>query len=88
MNLFGLFFILSFFKLLYGSSFWNNLQNDDINLYRRVTLAERLAKKLRKHELDLKFLVTTPETGVYQRVGRMLKIIRRNVKVNFIAAYY
>ena len=77
MNLFGLFFILSFFKLLYGSSFWNNLQNDDINLYRRVTLAERLAKKLRKHELDLKFLVTTPETGVYPKFTR-----RKNVKNN------
>ena len=55
MNLFGLFFILSFFKLSYGSIFWNNLRNDDINLYRRVTLAECLAKKLKKHKLDLKF---------------------------------
>ena len=77
MNLFGLFFILSFFKLSYGSIFWNNLRNDDINLYRRVTLAERLAKKLRKHELDLKFLVTTPETGVYPKFTR-----RKNVKNN------
>ena len=40
----------------YGSNFWNNLRNDDIDLYRRATLAARLAKKLRKHELDLKFL--------------------------------
>ena len=46
MNLFRLSFILYFLKLLYGLNFWNNLQNDDIDLYRRATLAERLAKKL------------------------------------------
>ena len=77
MNLFGLSFILYFFKLPYGSNFWNNLRNDDINLHRRVTLAERLAKKLRKHELDLKFLVTTRDTEIYPKFTRW-----KNVKNN------
>ena len=90
MNLFGLSFILCFFKLSYGSNFWNNLGNDDNNLYRREALAERVAEKLRKHELDVKFLVTAHDTGVYPklRVGRVLKIIRRNLKVNFMVTYY
>ena len=77
MNLFRLPFILYFFKLSYGSSFWNNLRNDDINLYRRATLAEHLAKKLRKRELDLKFLVTARDTGVYAKFTRS-----KNVKNN------
>ena len=74
----------------YGSSFWNNHRNDDINLYRRATLAERLAKKLRKHELDLKFLVTARGTGVYPKSTRWKNVKNNNkkCKVNFIAAYY
>ena len=61
----------------YGSKFWNKLRNGDIDLCRRVTLAERLAKKLRMHELDLKFLVVARDRGVY------LKFIRwKNVKNN------
>ena len=67
MNLFGLSFILYFFKLSYGSNFWNNLQNDDTDLYNTATLAELWATKLRKHELDLKFLGTTCDTGVYPK---------------------
>ena len=58
----------------YGSNFWNKLQNDDINLYRRATLAEHLAEKLRKHELDLKFLVTDCDTGVYPKFTRWKKV--------------
>ena len=60
----------TFFKLSYGSKFWKNLRNDDIDLYRRATLAERLAKKLRKHELDLKFLVTARDTGFFPKFTR------------------
>ena len=61
----------------YGSKFWNKLRNGDIDLCRRVTLAEHLAKKLRMHELDLKFLVAARDRGVY------LKFIRwKNVKNN------
>ena len=50
---------------------------DDIDLYRRVTLAESLAKKLRKHELDLKFLITACDTGVYPKFTHW-----KNVKNN------
>ena len=80
MNLFGLSFILYFFKLSYVSNFWNNLRNDDIDLYRRATLAERLAKKLRKHELDLKFLVTACDTGVYPKFTRWKNVKNNNMK--------
>ena len=55
--------MLYFFKLSYGSKFWNNLWNDDIGLYRRVTLTERLAQKLRKHE----FLVITRDARLYPK---------------------
>ena len=90
MNLFGLSFILHFFKLSYGSNFQNNLQNNDTDFYRRVTLVEYLAKKSRKHELDLKFLVTAPYTGVYPKFMRWknVKNNKKNVKVNFIITYY
>ena len=54
----------------YGSKLWNNLRNDSIDLYRTATLAERLAKKLRKHELDLKFLATARDTVVYPKFTR------------------
>ena len=80
MNLFGLSFILYFFKLSYGSNFWNNLRNDDIDLYRRAALAECLAKKLRKHELDLKFLVTARGTGVYPKFTRWKNVKNNNKK--------
>ena len=46
---------------------------------------QNVAKKLRKHELDLKILVTARATGVYPKFTRW-KI--RNVKVDFIVAYY
>ena len=72
--------MLLFFRLSYGSSVWNNLRNDDINLYRRATLAERLAKKLRKHELDLKFLVRSRDTGVYPKFTRWENIKNKKKK--------
>ena len=80
MNLFGLSFILYFFKLSYGSNFWNNLRNNDIDLYRRVKLAEHLAKKLRKHELDLKFFVTACDTGVYPKFACWKNVKSNNKK--------
>ena len=86
MNLFGLSFILCFFKLSYGSNFWNNLGNDDINLYRREALAERVAEKLRKHELDVKFLVTAHDTGVYPKFTRWKSI--KNNKKKFKSKFY
>ena len=64
----------------YGSNFWNNIRNDDIDLYRRKTLAERLAKKLRKHELDLKFLVTARDTGVYPKFTHWKNVKNNNKK--------
>ena len=63
-------FILYFFQIVIWFKF-------DINLHRRATLAERLTKKLRKHELDLKFLVTARDTGVYPKLTR-----GKNVKNN------
>ena len=42
-----------------------------------MTLAESLAKRLRTHELDLKFLVTARDTGVYPKFTRW-----KNVKNN------
>ena len=66
MNLFGLSFILHFFKLPYGSNFWNNLRNDDIDLYRRATLVERL--------------VTARDTGVYPKFTRWKNVKNNNKK--------
>ena len=59
------------------SKFWKNLRNGDVDLYRRATLAQRSAKKLRKHELDLKLSVAARDTAVYLKFTRW-----KNVKNN------
>ena len=61
----------------YDLNFCNNLRKYDIDLYRRATLAERFAKKLRKHKLDLKFFATARDTGVYPKFTHW-----KNVKNN------
>ena len=73
MNLFGIPLILYFLKLSYGSGFWKNLRIDNIELHKTATLSERVATKLRKHGLDLKFLVTCLDTVFFQSLldGRM-----------------
>ena len=53
MHLFSLSFILFLFKLSFGPRFWNNIGNNDFMFYKRATSTECLAKKLKKHELDL-----------------------------------
>ena len=80
MNLLGISFILHFLKLSYGSRFWKNLPNDNIELYKTATLSECLAKKLRKHELDLKFLVTCRDTGVFPKFTRWRNVNKNNAK--------
>ena len=77
MELYGLAFIMYFFKLSYGSRFWRNLRNDNNILYKQATKIERLAKKLKKYELDLKFLVSCRDLGVYPKFTRW-----KNVKHN------
>ena len=77
MEFFGLVFIMYFFKLSYGSRFWCNLRNDNNILYKQATKIERLAKKLKKYELDLKFLVSCRDLGVYPKLTRW-----KNVKHN------
>ena len=46
MELFGLAFIMYFFKLSYGSRFWRNLRNDNNVLYKQATKIERLWNKI------------------------------------------
>ena len=77
MELFGLAFIMYFFKLSYGSGFWRNLRNDNNILYKQATKIERLPKKLKKYELDLKFLISCRDLGVYPKFTRW-----KNVKHN------
>ena len=48
MELFGLAFIMYFFKLSYGSRFWRNLRNDNNILHKQATKIERLAKKVKE----------------------------------------
>ena len=52
MHLFGLSFILFLFKLLYDPRFLNNIRNNNFMLNKRSASTERLAKKLKEHELQ------------------------------------
>ena len=80
MYLFGLSFILFLFKLSYDPRFWNNIRNSDFMLYKRVTSTERLAKKLKKHELDLRFLITSRDEGVYPKFTFWKNLKTRSIK--------
>ena len=51
-----------------------------INYKKKATFSECLAKKLRKNELDLKFLVTCHDTGVFPKFNRW-KNVNKNVKL-------
>ena len=80
MHLFGLSFILFLFDLSYDPRFWNNIRNSDFILYKRATLTERLAKKLRKHELDLRFLIMSHDEGIYPKCTRLEKLKTHSIK--------
>ena len=80
MYLFGLSFILFLFKLSYSTRFWNNIRNSDFMLYKIVTSTERLAKKLKKHEPDLRLLITSRDEGVYPKFTCWNNLKTRNIK--------
>ena len=80
MNLFGISFIWYFLKLSYGSRFWKNLRNDNIEFYKTAALSECLARKLRKHELDLKFLAKCRDTGFFPKFIRWKNVNKNNAK--------
>ena len=90
MNVFGFSFILYFLKLPYSSQLYDNRRNDNINLYRKVTLGERFAKTLRRHELDLMFLVTARVAGVYPKFThwKNVKSNNKKYKSDSIVAFY
>lgn len=90
MNVLGFSFILYFLKLPYSSQLYNNRRNDNINLYRKGTLGERLAKTLRRHELDLMFLVTARAAGVYPKFTNLTNVKSNNKKYksDSIVAFY
>ena len=70
MNICRLSFILYFFKLSDGPGFWYNLRNDNNISCKKAIKLECLAKKLKKRELDLKFLPSFRDTGVYSKFMR------------------
>ena len=74
-----------FFKISYGSRFWHKIQNDNNILYKQATKIERPAKKLKKYELDLKFLVSCRDLGVYPKFTcwKNVKHNKKSVRTKF-----
>ena len=64
-----------------GSRFWLNLRNDDSNLYKKAVVVERLAKKLRKYELDRNFLITCRDENLTPKFTRWKNLKNNNMKV-------
>ena len=70
MSLFGLAFLLYFFKLSAGNGLRNNLRNADKKLYKETIKVERLLLKLRKYECHLSFLMKCRDANVYPKFVR------------------
>ena len=49
-------------------------------LYKRATLTERFAEKLKKYKLDLRFLITSRDKGVYPKFRRWKNLKTRRIK--------
>ena len=81
MNIFGLAFILYLFKVTDGNGFWYNLRNSDKLMYKRAITYERLLKRLRKCELDLKFLYSCRNDCIYPKFCRWKNINGKDRKV-------
>ena len=54
--LFGLAFLLHFFKLSAGNGFWNNLETADKRLYQQTIKVERSLLKLKRYKSNFTFL--------------------------------
>ena len=70
MNLLGLTFILYYIKLSDGNGFWTNLRISDPDCHRRAVEFERTRKKLKKAELDLKFLYDCRDEDLHPKFTR------------------
>ena len=70
MNLLGLSFILYYIKLSDGNGFWSNIRRSDPDCYRRAVEFERIRKKLKKAELDLKFLYDCRDEDLHPKFTR------------------
>ena len=70
MNILGLSFILYFVKLSDGNGFWKNIRRSDPDCYRRAVEFERIRKKLKKAELDLKFLYDCRDEDLHPKFTR------------------
>ena len=79
-SLFGLSFVLFILRLSYGSNFWQNLRNDNPLIYKQAVKVERLAKKISKQELDIKFLVNCRDEYVYPKFRRWKNVKSNSVK--------
>ena len=70
MLLFGLFFVLYFVKLSVGNGFWSNLRVADPVTHRNAITLQRSSRKLKKAELDLKFLMNCRDNNVHIKFVR------------------
>ena len=67
MTIFGLCFILYFFKLSSGCGFWSNLQNSDSKLHKLAVNYQRCLQRQQKAELDLNYLLKCKNFQVYHK---------------------
>ena len=70
MNIFGLSVLLFYFKLSDGNGFWKNIRMSDPDCYRAAVEFERISKKLKKAELDLKFLYDCRDEDLHPKFTR------------------
>ena len=70
MNILGLSFILYFVKLSDVNGFWKNIRRSDPDCYQRAVKFERIRKKLKKAELDLKFLYDCRDEDLHPKFTR------------------
>ena len=70
MLMFGLFFVLYLVKLSVGNGFWSNLRVADPVTHRNAITLQRSSRKLKKAELDLKFLRNCCDNNVHPKFVR------------------
>ena len=86
MLFFGLCFLTYFIKLSGKNGFWSNLRSTDPVLHQKSKALQRVLKKKRKAEHDIKFLNACKENDVYPKFVKWKNI--KNLSYREKKSYY
>ena len=86
MLFFGLRFLTYFIKLYGKNGFWSNLRSIDPVLHQKSKALQRVRKKKRKAEHDIKFLNACKENHVYPKFVKWKNI--KNLSYHEKKSYY